>query len=60
MNDFECLSGRCYSPMACGGFGYCRERNFETKTCRRCGEKMDIDCDASGCRDFDCPIQWER
>lgn len=23
-----CLSGRCYSPVACNGFGYCRERNF--------------------------------
>lgn len=23
-----CLSGRCYSPLACSGFGYCRERNF--------------------------------
>lgn len=23
-----CLKGRCYSPTACSGFGYCRERNF--------------------------------
>lgn len=23
-----CLSGRCYSPLACNGFGYCRQRNF--------------------------------
>lgn len=22
-----CLGGRCYSPLACGGFGYCRNRN---------------------------------
>jgi len=22
-----CISGRCYSPIACGGFGYCRDRN---------------------------------
>lgn len=22
-----CLSGRCYSPIACGGWGYCRQRN---------------------------------
>jgi hypothetical protein len=28
VNDFPCLSGRCYSPIACGGFGYCREHNF--------------------------------
>lgn len=26
-NDFECTS-RCYSPIACGGFGYCRNLNF--------------------------------
>ncbi|MCC8963723.1 hypothetical protein H8A95_15745 [Bradyrhizobium sp. Pear76] len=25
-NDFRCLS-RCRSPLACAGFGYCRERN---------------------------------
>ena len=28
-----CLSshatGRCYSPMACGAFGYCRDRNIK-------------------------------
>lgn len=23
-----CLKDRCYSPLACQGFGYCRERNF--------------------------------
>lgn len=23
-----CLKGRCYSPVACNAFGYCRERNF--------------------------------
>ncbi len=23
-----CLKGRCWSPMACNAFGYCRERNF--------------------------------
>jgi hypothetical protein len=22
-----CKSGRCRSPVACNGFGYCRERN---------------------------------
>ncbi len=22
-----CISGRCFSPQACGGFGYCRDRN---------------------------------
>ena len=22
-----CLGERCYSPVACGGFGYCRTRN---------------------------------
>lgn len=27
MNDFKCIKNRCYSPMACGGFGYCRDRN---------------------------------
>lgn len=29
MNNFKCLKSRCYSPTACGGFGYCRERNFD-------------------------------
>lgn len=24
----QCLKGRCYSPVACEGFGYCRERNL--------------------------------
>lgn len=28
MNDFKCLKYRCFSPGACGGFGYCRELNF--------------------------------
>lgn len=23
----KCLKQRCYSPVACGGFGYCREHN---------------------------------
>lgn len=22
-----CLNGRCFSPMACADWGYCRERN---------------------------------
>lgn len=22
-----CVQGRCYSPIACGGFGYCRARH---------------------------------
>lgn len=22
-----CTKGRCYSPLACNGWGYCRERN---------------------------------
>lgn len=25
----KCLKGYCRSPMACGSFGYCRERNFD-------------------------------
>jgi hypothetical protein len=24
-----CKFGRCYSPIACEGFGYCRERNAD-------------------------------
>lgn len=24
-----CLKKRCYSPTACEGWGYCRERNIE-------------------------------
>ena len=27
MNNFKCIKQRCYSPVACGGFGYCRDRN---------------------------------
>lgn len=23
-----CLGGTCYSPVACNGFGYCRDRNL--------------------------------
>jgi hypothetical protein len=23
------VTERCYSPTACGAFGYCRERNFD-------------------------------
>lgn len=23
-----CLSGTCYSPLACSAFGHCRERNL--------------------------------
>lgn len=30
--DFDlleaCIMDRCFSPMACGAFGYCRERHF--------------------------------
>lgn len=26
----KCIKQRCYSPVACGGWGYCRERNFES------------------------------
>lgn len=25
----KCQKDRCYSPVACGAFGYCRERNFD-------------------------------
>ena len=24
----KCIKDRCYSPVACGGFGYCREMNM--------------------------------
>jgi hypothetical protein len=24
----QCQKERCYSPIACGAFGYCRELNF--------------------------------
>ena len=27
----QCLKGGCSSPVACGGFGYCRERNFANR-----------------------------
>jgi hypothetical protein len=25
----NCINGRCWSPVACGGFGYCRDRNLD-------------------------------
>lgn len=25
----KCTRDRCWSPLACSGFGYCRERNFD-------------------------------
>jgi hypothetical protein len=28
----QCISYRCWSPVACGGFGYCRLRNFGAAT----------------------------
>lgn len=29
-NAFPCIhKDRCRSPLACSGFGYCRERNFD-------------------------------
>ena len=24
----KCIKDRCFSPIACGGFQYCREHNF--------------------------------
>ena len=27
-----CQKSRCFSPVACGGFGYCRELNFSDET----------------------------
>ena len=27
----RCKSGRCFSPLACDGFGYCREENKQFK-----------------------------
>jgi len=32
---FECASGRCWSPVACDGFGYCRE--LANADAARCG-----------------------
>lgn len=26
--SMKCIKDRCYSPLACDGFGYCRELNF--------------------------------
>ncbi len=28
MQPEPCMKGRCRSPVACGGWGYCRERNI--------------------------------
>lgn len=37
----KCLNERCYSPVACGGWGYCREMNMRAaptkpKPCPSC------------------------
>lgn len=29
----KCLDDWCRSPVACGGFGYCRQRNWDGKPC---------------------------
>ena len=29
MSPEPCLDGQCRYPLACEGFGYCRERNAE-------------------------------
>lgn len=34
-----CLSGRCRSPLACHGWGYCRERNAGRDAGRRALEE---------------------
>lgn len=31
-SNLSCLSGRCFSPLACDGFGYCRELNLKSTT----------------------------
>lgn len=28
MMELQCIKEQCRSPIACGGFGYCRELNF--------------------------------
>ena len=30
MKPEPCLKSRCYSPVACDGWGYCRERNVSS------------------------------
>lgn len=30
MADTRCQKARCYSPVACEGWGYCRELNLPT------------------------------
>jgi hypothetical protein len=40
MNAFECLKDQCRSPVACGGWGYCREKNFDYE--RSCEYASDV------------------
>lgn len=35
----KCQKERCYSPVACNSFGYCRERNFEFPDARLISEE---------------------
>lgn len=38
----DCIKQRCYSPVACEGFGYCRELNFvnATRAARIAGDEI--------------------
>jgi DNA modification methylase len=43
----NCKSGRCYSPVACEGFGYCRELNMaksfhDGKVTLHAGDCLDV------------------
>ncbi len=38
----KCIKDRCWSPVACTGFGYCRELNMADRDCRSCAYHLTI------------------
>jgi hypothetical protein len=42
----KCIKERCYSPVACGGFGYCREMNFTEGRHLQRDDPPEVDKDA--------------
>ena len=61
----KCIKDQCRSPMACNGFGYCRELNMRgTAMIHNEKEKFIIDLISSVTRDIvkrigDMPVQWD-
>lgn len=56
---FPCLKERCYSPIACNAFGYCREQHFEAR-CHCQGEgKMPAEVEELDRDDYADRAEWK-